>query len=130
MRVLETCLYVNDLEQAEAFYVGVLGFAVQGKVTGRHLFLYAEGAMLLLFDPAASAMVGRTPAHAGASGGHVCFEVQSAEQDVWQDKLERAGVSVTRYRWDDRGESLYFRDPSGNLLELAPARIWGLSQMH
>lgn len=126
MRVLETCLYVSDLQQAEAFYVGVLGFAVQGRVPGRHLFLYAGDAMLLLFDPEVSATSGSTPPHAGTSGAHVCFEIDPTEQASWQDRLAKAGVSVTRYRWGERGESLYFHDPSGNLLELAPAGIWGL----
>ncbi|WP_045235323.1 VOC family protein, partial [Deinococcus pimensis] len=54
MRLLETCLYVDDLAAAERFYVDLLGFEVHGRAPGRHLFLRADGAMLLLFDPRAS----------------------------------------------------------------------------
>ncbi len=126
MRVLETCLYVHDLQEAEAFYVGLLGFDVFARMAGRHLFLRAEDAMLLLFDPIESAKPGSTPAHAGAIGGHACFAMAPEETEAWYGRLVAAGVAVTRYRWGDRGESLYFHDPSGNLLELAPPRIWGL----
>ena len=126
MRVLETCLYVNDLEAAERFYVGLLGFEVRGKLAGRHLFLRAGDAMLLLFDPRESVRPGSTPPHAGAAGGHACFAVAPPETEAWAARLQAAGLSITRYRWGERGESLYFHDPSGNLLELAPPNIWGL----
>ncbi|PYE51151.1 VOC family protein [Deinococcus yavapaiensis] len=126
MRVLETCLYVHDLDEAEAFYVNVLGFQVFARLAGRHLFLRAQDAMLLLFDPRESVKPGSTPVHAGSVGGHVCFAMAPQEAETWHARLVAAGLSVTRYRWGERGESLYFHDPSGNLLELAPPRIWGL----
>ena len=36
--VIETSLYVDDLNIAEAFYHDVLGLAVIGKEAGRHVF--------------------------------------------------------------------------------------------
>lgn len=128
MRVLETCLYVDDLEAAEAFYVGLLGFEVRGRAAGRHLFLRADDAMLLLFDPRASAAPGSTPPHAGAPGAHVCFALSPEEAAGWRERLAAAGVAVTAYRRGERGTSLYFHDPAGNLLEFAPARIWDLPE--
>ena len=128
MRVLETCLYVNDLTAAEDFYVNVLGFPVYGRVPGRHVFLTAGDGMLLLFNPQESARPGSTLPHAGSSGGHACFAIRPEETDTWAAKLQAAGLTVTRYRWGERGESLYFHDPSGNLLELAPPHIWGLQE--
>ena len=126
MRALETCLYVDDLDGAERFYVGLLGFEARSKQAGRHLFLFAGDTMLLLFDPRESAKEGSTPPHAGKPGGHACFAIQPDEAEAWHEKLAQAGLEVTRYRWGERGESLYFHDPSGNLLELAPPQIWGL----
>lgn len=126
MRVLETCLYVDDLALAERFYVDVLGLRVQGRVEGRHLFLYADGAMLLLFDPAVSRLPGSLPPHEGRAGGHVCFACEQEDLAGWEARLTDAGRHVTRYRWGERGDSLYFHDPAGNLLEFAPPRIWGL----
>ena len=126
MRVLETCLYAHDLEAAETFYRW-LGLEFVSKVMGRHVFFRADDAMLLIFNPEASSIAGELPPHAGASGGHVCFACTQAEIPVWQAKLKAAGLEVTVYRWSkNRGTSLYFRDPAGNLLELAPPSIWTL----
>jgi catechol 2,3-dioxygenase-like lactoylglutathione lyase family enzyme len=126
MRILETCLYVHDLEHAEAFY-RALGFEFVSRVAGRHVFFRAGESMLLLFDPEASVVAGELPAHVAPPGGHVCFAAARDEIDDWYAKLEAMGVRVQRYAWSrDRGESLYFRDPDGNLLEIAPPSIWGL----
>ncbi len=43
-RVLETCLYVDDLEAAERFYATVLGLNLYSKLPGRHV------AMILSYD--------------------------------------------------------------------------------
>jgi catechol 2,3-dioxygenase-like lactoylglutathione lyase family enzyme len=127
MRVLETCLYAHNLETAEAFYRS-LGFEFVSKMAGRHVFFRAGDAMLLIFNPTMSAMAGELPAHAGTPGSHVCFRVEQAEIPVWQARLEGMGVAVTPYEWSrGRGTSLYFHDPAGNLLEMAPAGIWGLA---
>lgn len=127
MHALETCLYVDDLEAAETFYSGVLGLPLHGKAAGRHLFYRLEASMLLLFDPAASARPGDVPPHAGKPGGHACLAIGRGETDAWQARLEGHGLEVTRYAWGERGESLYFTDPAGNVLELAPPGIWGFT---
>ncbi|MPY67842.1 lactoylglutathione lyase [Deinococcus sp. SDU3-2] len=127
MRALETCLYVDDLDRAETFYSEVLGLSLFGKVAGRHLFYRLDGSMLLIFHPEASAQPGDVPPHAGKPGGHACLAIPGEETDGWQARLEGHGLRVTRYAWGNRGESLYFHDPAGNVLELAPASIWGLT---
>lgn len=126
MRALETCLYVDDLEAAETFYSGVLGLTLYGKVAGRHLFYRLEGSMLLIFNPALSGQLGDVPPHAGKPGGHACLAITWEDTDAWQARLEERGLTVTRSAWGSRGESLYFTDPAGNVLELAPPSIWGL----
>ncbi|WP_199776929.1 carbonic anhydrase [Deinococcus sp. NW-56] len=123
---LETCLYAHDLDAAEAFYSGVLGLSLYGKAPGRHLFYRLSGGMLLVFNPGASAQPGQVPAHAGAEGGHACLRIAREATEAWHAHLTACGLEVTRYAWGTRGESLYFRDPAGNVLELAPASIWGL----
>ena len=52
-RVLETCLYVDDLDAAEQFYTGVLGLEVESRAQGRHVFFSCGNAMFLsTFHPA------------------------------------------------------------------------------
>ena len=126
MRALETCLYAEDLAAAEAFYGEVLGLELHSKVEGRHLFFRLDGSMLLIFNPAASAQPGDVPPHAGKPGGHACLALPREQTDEWEARLRGHGLQVTRYAWGNRGESLYFNDPAGNVLELAPASIWGL----
>ncbi|MFC4426601.1 VOC family protein [Deinococcus navajonensis] len=126
MRALETCLYADDLDLAEPFYTEVLGLSLHSKVAGRHLFYRLSGGMLLIFNPAASAQAGDVPAHAGRPGGHACLAIERTATDDWARRLRAHGLEVTRYAWGDRGESLYFQDPAGNVLELAPASIWGI----
>ncbi|WP_278913518.1 VOC family protein [Deinococcus wulumuqiensis] len=126
MQALETCLYAGDLGAAEAFYSGVLGLTLHSKVEGRHLFYRLDGSMLLIFNPEASAKPGDVPAHQGKPGGHACLAIPREETDEWEARLRGHGLDVTRYAWGNRGESLYFDDPAGNVLELAPASIWGL----
>ncbi len=126
MRALETCLYAPDLDAAEAFYRDVLGLPLHSKVAGRHLFFRLEGSMLLIFNPEASARPADVPSHAGTPGGHACLAIAREETGAWEGRLRSHGLAVTRYRWGECGESLYFNDPAGNVLELAPASIWGL----
>lgn len=126
MQALETCLYAGDLSAAEAFYSGVLGLTLHSKVEGRHLFYRLDGSMLLIFNPEASAKPGDVPAHQGKPGGHACLAIPREQTDEWEARLRGHGLDVTRYAWGNRGESLYFDDPAGNVLELAPASIWGL----
>ena len=47
--ILETCLYVSDLEAAERFYRDVLGLEFDSRQPGRHVFLRLGTQMLLLF---------------------------------------------------------------------------------
>lgn len=128
MRALETCLYADDLAAAEQFYSEVLGLPLHSKVEGRHLFYRLEGSMLLIFNPAQSSKPGEVPSHAGKPGGHACFAIAREQTDEWEKKLQSCGLRVTRYAWGERGESLYFNDSAGNVLELAPASIWGIME--
>lgn len=131
--VLETCLYARDLGAAERFYGGVLGLSVVARVPERHVFFRCGPAMLLVFDPertsSAPGEVGgvAVPAHGASGAGHVCFRIESDALRAWRERLEHAGVAIeAEIEWPRGGSSLYVRDPAGNSVELAPARIWPL----
>ena len=42
-----------------------------------------------------------------------------------RERLAEAGVEIEHdHEWPDERRSFYFRDPAGNLLEVANADIW------
>jgi catechol 2,3-dioxygenase-like lactoylglutathione lyase family enzyme len=131
--VLETCLYAADLDAAETFYGEVLGLHMVAHVAERHVFFACGAGMLLIFDPERTAtsagQVGGVPVppHGAHGAGHVCFRVEEGELPRWRERLQHAGIPIeAEINWPRGGTSLYVRDPAGNSVELAPARIWGL----
>lgn len=127
--VLETVLYVDDLDAAAHFYGDVLGLEQASRQPGIFVFFRLDGQMLLLFDPAAAARSRGVPAHGAKGPGHACFAVPEAELAAWAARLEAAGVAIEQWQdWPKGGRSFYFRDPAGNSLELATPRIWGFSE--
>lgn len=132
--VLETCLYVADLEAAEHFYGEVLGLERFAREAGRHAFFRCGAGVLLLFDPArtssAAGAVGGVPIprHGTTGAGHVAFAVEESALPAWRERLATHGVAVeAEVAWPRGGHSLYLRDPAGNSVELAPPRIWGMT---
>lgn len=126
-RILETCLYVNDLEAARLFYCDVLGLEFESSQPGRHLFLKCGEAMLLLFDPKISSRSDSDfPIHGSVGPGHVAFATGHQELAQWRSVLDRHRVPIERdLTWPGGGRSIYFRDPAGNSVELATPDIWG-----
>jgi catechol 2,3-dioxygenase-like lactoylglutathione lyase family enzyme len=124
--VLETVLYVDDLDAAAHFYGGVLGLEEASRKSGVFVFYRLERQMLLLFDPKAAERSVAVPAHGAHGPGHVAFAVADAELERWVAHLVTHGVAIeAEHDWPNGGRSFYFRDPAGNSLEVAAPRIWG-----
>lgn len=126
MQVLETCLYARDLEAARRFYEGVLGLVCFRFDPPRQAFFRAGNGVLLLFNPEETNKPGPLPPHGAWGSVHVCFRISEEELDSWRERLAQAGLEIEETSWPGGARSLYVRDPAGNLVELAPARIWGL----
>lgn len=128
--VLEATLYCQDLAAAEAFYAGVLGFDVVIRKPGRHVFFRVGATILLVFDPRASVQISPeamfpVPPHGAEGPGHLCFAATDDEMTAWVARLAEAGHPVeSDFRWPNGARSIYFRDPSGNSLEMAERRLW------
>lgn len=122
--VMETCLYVDDLDAAEAFYGDLLGLTVHAREPGRQIFFVVGPSMLLVFDPDETRRSEDLPPHGVEPGGqHFALEVD--DLDAWRDRLRDAGVEVAReVTWPGGAESLYFHDPAGNLGELVTPGLW------
>ncbi|EKF20042.1 glyoxalase/bleomycin resistance protein/dioxygenase [Nitratireductor pacificus pht-3B] len=132
--LLEAALYVRDLDEAERFYGGTLGLKRIAKAEGRHVFFQCGSCVVLLFnaeatktppEPGANLPV---PPHGAHGEGHLCFAATGEEIARWRAHLENAGIAIEAdFEWPNGGRSIYFRDPSGNSLEFAEPRIWGLT---
>jgi len=131
--ILESALYVTDLAAAEAFYTDILGLTLLGKVDGRHLFFRCGRGVLLIFNaeatkvpPAPDARL-KVPPHGTVGEGHLCFAATGDEIDGWKAHLGAKRIAIeSEFEWPQGGRSIYIRDPSGNSIEFAEPRIWGL----
>jgi len=137
--ILESALYVTDLDAAEAFYAGVLGLEKIGRVANRHVFFKCGSGVLLLFNaeatrqpPAPDARL-PVPPHGTTGQGHLCFAATADEIEGWKKHLEAKNIAIEAdFEWPPKpgqargGRSIYFRDPSGNSLEFTEPKIWNL----
>lgn len=131
LAILETAIYADDLVAAEAFYSGVLGLSVFIRAPGRHVFFRCDQQMLLVFaadETEKGALAGQLPVppHGARGAGHVCFRASPEEIEKWRRTLVTRGIAIEAdFVWPSGGRSIYFRDPAGNSLEFAEAKIWG-----
>jgi catechol 2,3-dioxygenase-like lactoylglutathione lyase family enzyme len=124
--LLEAAVYGPDVDALERFYVDVLGLEVLARHTGRLTTLRCGSTALLLFDPSVTERAGGpVPVHGARGPGHVAFVVPDDELPRWREQLASHGVAIeTELDWPEGGRSIYFRDPAGNSVELAPPHIW------
>jgi catechol 2,3-dioxygenase-like lactoylglutathione lyase family enzyme len=127
VRIVETAIYVNDLDRAEHSYVDVLGLEKASREDDRHLFFRVGDAMLLLFNPRETIKGEVLPSHGTTGAGHFALGIETADLDAWRSRLQSHGVAIGQeVTWPRGGHSLYFRDPAGNAVELVTRGIWGL----
>jgi len=128
--VLETALYVEDFPRARRFYEGVMGLAPLFADERLTAYPVGPGNLLLLFlrgttEKPAPTPGGTIPPHTGIGGLHYALAIPADALPSWEARLARHGVPVEgRVSWPRGAESLYFRDPDGNLVELATPGLW------
>ena len=130
--VLETVLYVDDHKVARQFYSDVFGLEPFRIIEGRDMFFRFGNRFLLVINaevtrvPAEGAAV-IVPTHGAVGIGHVCFCAGADEIANWREHVIDLAVEIEAdFEWPQGGRSIHFRDPSGNSLEFAEPRIWGL----
>jgi catechol 2,3-dioxygenase-like lactoylglutathione lyase family enzyme len=100
--IIETAIYVADLDGAESFYGTILGLPVIAKEPGRHVFFQVGSSSVLLAFIADATLKGdqRTP-HGAKGPGHFALGIESEALDAWRSQLQAA-----RIIGDDRREEL------------------------
>jgi catechol 2,3-dioxygenase-like lactoylglutathione lyase family enzyme len=129
--VLETALYVADVERSAAFYQRLFGSRVLLDEPGRMRAIDVAGRqVLLLFRTGASDAEnpvpgGIVPPHDASGRMHVCFAIPADALAAWEGHLAGLGVEVVSRVQAERGSTcLYLRDPDGHLVELATPGLW------
>ncbi|HET9019601.1 MAG TPA: VOC family protein [Acetobacteraceae bacterium] len=129
--VLETSLYVTDLDRAQAFYQRLFGFPPFLR-DGRMCALGVPGSQVLLLfrregsvAPSPAPDGGFIPAHDGRGTLHLCFAIPEEDLAGWERRLAAQDIAVeSRVAWPGGSVSLYFRDPDGHSLEVATPLLW------
>jgi catechol 2,3-dioxygenase-like lactoylglutathione lyase family enzyme len=128
--ILETALYVDDLDRAAGFYADVLELAPLYADERLRAFAAGGRSVLLLFRRGASLETmrmpgGTIPPHDGSGPLHMAFAVAADALAAWEERLREHAVPIEgRTDWPRGGRSIYFRDPDGHLLELATPGLW------
>ncbi len=128
--LLETALYVDNLDVAQDFYRDVLGFEVFLQDTRMCALGVPGGSVLLLFRRGGSVQAsdspfGTIPGHDGRGTMHLAFAIPRGDLQAWDLHLQAKGLAIeSRVTWAGGGTSLYFRDPDGHSVEVATPGLW------
>lgn len=128
--VLETALYVADMDRSTAFFEEVLGLQVLMRSERLTAFDAGRSSVLLVFLRGASVKdmsspTGVVPGHDGTGPLHMAFAIGAADYAAWGDRLRRSGAPIRgEMTWPRGGRSLYFEDPDGHVLEFATPGVW------
>lgn len=134
-RIIESALYVDDLDRSRKFYTDVLQLNPILDADPLCAFDIGGDNVLLLFRrggsletkvlPGPSLPNGEIPPHDGSGRLHVCFAVSEDELPAWEAHLKAHDIPIEgRTDWTRGGCSIYFRDPDEHLLELMTPGNW------
>jgi catechol-2,3-dioxygenase len=123
LRVLETALYhsTGEREAVRSFYKDLLGLRPVSQWERGAAYRLGDG-VVLIFDRDQT-NTQRLP-HGASGTGHACFVAPPEEYERWKEHLAQAEVELIEEADSDGVRSLYFRDPAGNVLEIADGDMW------
>jgi catechol 2,3-dioxygenase-like lactoylglutathione lyase family enzyme len=133
--VLETCLDVDDLEQARRFYATVFDLPVLAGDARFCAMAVSNQNVLILFKRDASKEPiripgGIIPPHGSQGPAHFAFGIDMDSVDWWRRRLAEYSIPIySEVRWPLGGVSLYFHDPDGHVGELATPGVWDFTKL-
>ena len=123
--VVETSLDVADMSRSVKFYAEILGFEPLD-ADERLTAMGVAGHQVLLLCKKGASKDWKVP-HDGEGQLHVAFARARDQLESWESRLSERGVPIEHRRaWPRGGQSIYFRDPAGHLLELATPGVWSV----
>jgi len=128
--LLETSLYVDDVGRAAEFYRSLFGFEILVQDERFCGMSVAGKQVLLLFQKGSATSVtnvpgGNIPPHDGAGQLHLAFSIPAEALAGWEARLAGMEIAIeSRVFWERGGQSVYFRDPDRNLVELVTPCCW------
>jgi catechol 2,3-dioxygenase-like lactoylglutathione lyase family enzyme len=120
------------------FYVNILGLEFVSEEKDRYVFLKAGQSMLLIFNPNKtlsnadvsnrSSSTTQLPAHGAFTPPsiiHFALEIEQQNYDNAKQMLKEKNIKVeNEVTWDKGTNSIYLRDPVGNLVEIITPGSW------
>ena len=94
-RIIETCIYIQDISTTRAFYHDLLGLAVISEVKDRHIFFRHGSGVLLCFLPDATAQEKELPPHWAKGPQHLGFGVPVEDYQSTKQKFIDLGIKIT-----------------------------------
>jgi catechol-2,3-dioxygenase len=121
------------------FYINILGLEFVSEEEDRHVFLKAGQSMLLIFNPNktlannnnisnrsnSSTQLPIHGAFAPPSIIHFALEIEKQNYDSAKYILNEKNIKIEKeVIWEKGTNSIYFRDPAGNLVEIITQDCW------
>jgi catechol 2,3-dioxygenase-like lactoylglutathione lyase family enzyme len=123
-KIVETCIYSSELEKMKNFYVNNIGLQFVSEEPGRHVFLKAGKNMLLIFNPDVTNNKNQDmfPPHGASTppaSVHFALEIDKEDYENAKEILIQNEIEIEKeLTWgSEKLQSIYFRDPSRNLVE-------------
>ncbi len=130
-KIVETCIYSSELEKLKDFYINKIGLQFVSEEQGRHVFLKAGKNMLLIFNPDNTANKNQSifPPHGALTPPasiHFALEIENDDYENARNLLIENEIEIEKeLTWENEElKSIYFRDPSGNLVEFITKGNW------
>jgi catechol 2,3-dioxygenase-like lactoylglutathione lyase family enzyme len=137
-KIVETCVYTSDLQKLKDFYVDGLGLELVSEEKHRSIFLKVGKSMLLIFNPEKTLMAEQYkeekenrkrfdielfPPHGAITPPsiiHFALEIDKSDYDNSKKVLMANNIKIEKeIIWNEgSAKSIYFKDPSGNLVEI------------
>jgi catechol-2,3-dioxygenase len=116
------------------FYTSILGLEFVFEEQDRSVFLKAGQSMLLIFNPNKTLVSNENsatiqfPTHGTSTSPsivHFALEIDQENYDNAKQTLNEKNIKIEKeVAWEKGTNSIYFRDPAGNLVEIITPGAW------